>query len=564
MLPPVIDLLVLSDLHLSEGRSPDSKTVSLNEDFFFDEEFARFLDFHVHHFPDQSTARRWNLIINGDFLDFLQVVSPISEDSDRDFLEYLGIETAAEAMRLLRFDREHPEYGLGSGPRETVYKLWKIMTGHWLFFEALAKFVQEGNLVTIGRGNHDVEFIYPEVRQQFVPKLRRIYANKLARERDSDHVAKLQRFDAACDDGAVRFIDWFYYEPGLLWAEHGNQYDEVNSFRYWLAPYLPQSTRVEAGREDEIDLPWGSFFVRYLFNKIEVMEPWADNIKPQSRFIRWFVTTHPTMALGFLFGDGRYMVKKMARAWREVPDGAYSERAAEHRRRLEELAAKASIPLGTLLEMDALGFRSPNILEEPYGSWKIWRQLTLAWPLSLAVTLLLLIAGAIGLLWIIVHLLDPLLPDLVRSAAWGGWQLPSYLLKIIDGIRWSSLIIFVFLIGLYLDSLLSREEPEQISCLADRANQIHEKLQVRYVTMGHTHQTDLQTLGKGGSGKEYFNTGTWTKVFGDEKDRLLHAESELVFLRVVHSDGGAQAKLMKWEDGPGEPRLVMLFEGEKR
>jgi hypothetical protein len=37
-------LLIVSDLHLSEGRSERTHRLSRNEDFFFDEEFARFLD----------------------------------------------------------------------------------------------------------------------------------------------------------------------------------------------------------------------------------------------------------------------------------------------------------------------------------------------------------------------------------------------------------------------------------------------------------------------------------------------------------------------------------------
>ncbi len=84
------DLLIVSDLHLSEGRSFDTKKISLNEDFFFDEEFARFLQFHARA-TAAGLSRKWHLIINGDFLDFLQVISRISEDSDRDFLDYLQV-----------------------------------------------------------------------------------------------------------------------------------------------------------------------------------------------------------------------------------------------------------------------------------------------------------------------------------------------------------------------------------------------------------------------------------------------------------------------------------------
>ena len=36
-----------------------------------------------------------------------------------------------------------------------------------------------------------------------------------------------------------------------------------------------------------MDLPAGSFFVRYLFNRVEQYYPFADNMKPMSKFIFW-------------------------------------------------------------------------------------------------------------------------------------------------------------------------------------------------------------------------------------------------------------------------------------
>ncbi len=64
--------LIVSDLHISEGRHPETKKFSPNEGFFFDEEFSRFLAYY------QNQGRRkgrGNLIISADFLDLLQVTS---------------------------------------------------------------------------------------------------------------------------------------------------------------------------------------------------------------------------------------------------------------------------------------------------------------------------------------------------------------------------------------------------------------------------------------------------------------------------------------------------------
>ena len=58
------NLLLVSDLHLSEGLRPRTKRYSPKEDFFFDHQFARFLSYH-----QSSRRQKWHLIIAGDCLD---------------------------------------------------------------------------------------------------------------------------------------------------------------------------------------------------------------------------------------------------------------------------------------------------------------------------------------------------------------------------------------------------------------------------------------------------------------------------------------------------------------
>ena len=308
---PDHNLLIISDLHLSEGRHPIKKKFSPNEDFFFDEEFARFLAYYSNRWPD----RQWCLIINGDFLDFLQVTS---------------IEGADESLSR---DSDRPEYGLGCGAPETIFKLDIIMDGHWQFFHALAKFIVNGNYVTIIKGNHDVEFHYEDVRNAFKDKMYNL-------------CQKIKQIKKIAVTDRISFSGWFYYEPDLLWVEHGNQYDEQNCFRNWLAPLLPANNL--------IDLPFGSLFVRYLFNRVERKEPFADNIKPQSKFISWFLFNHPIQALGFFLRDGCYMLKKLHRAWKSGPDSAYKKRDEEHRKRRDGLANLCKIDPNQLKSVDEL------------------------------------------------------------------------------------------------------------------------------------------------------------------------------------------------------------------
>lgn len=530
---PDYDLLIVSDLHLGEGRHPDTRKFSPKEDFFFDEEFARFLDYYC----DQTRwpAKKWHLIINGDFFDFLQVTS------------YL------DAPAQFSRDPKHPEYGLGCGEQETVYKLRKIMKGHRPFFEALAGFVAAGNVVTIGKGNHDVEFHYDAVRAAFLEELRALRAEKLARQASNDRARKLERING----DAIFFTDWFYYEKGLLWVEHGNQYDELNNFKYWLAPLLPDLPGWDPKRKDEIDLPWGSLFVRYLFNRIETKEPFADNIKPQTRFVRWFLTRHPVKALRFLFRDGRYMLAKMRRAWEPVPPKAYAKREAAHGMRLRQLAAAWGIREADLQYLDSL--RAPSVLKETRGlGWKVFRGM-IRWRLFFPLVCLLLLLVVLGGILAAGHVLAPLIPAAVQRLLWHG-SIPAsagrFVTLALSVLRWFLLPLVIVAIVWFLKRLLIEQEEKGLNYLAQRAQEIRERLGVRYVLMGHTHDADLQPLGP--DRHEYFNTGTWTKVFS-EGERLIREESELAFVQALRKGGGLQVKLLKWHDETGEPRLVKLF-----
>jgi UDP-2,3-diacylglucosamine pyrophosphatase LpxH len=253
------DLVIISDLHLSEGRDPVTKKFNLNEDFFFDEEFGRFLIF----LEDESKrrGRKWRLIIAGDMLDFLQVTTvPKPEEVDFEISE------------------REKKFGLGTEEAKTVWKLKRVMDGHWRFFQSLANFLNKEHRVVIIPGNHDVEFVYEQVQTVFKSLL----------------LTYLTEQPVAKNLGAnVEFFPWFYYESGLVFVEHGHQYDALNSFDFFLCPF-----RTVHGKA-MIDLPSGSFFVRYLFNRVEKIDPFADNIKPVTRFVCWALK-HQLFSAGFI------------------------------------------------------------------------------------------------------------------------------------------------------------------------------------------------------------------------------------------------------------------------
>ncbi len=505
------NLLVVSDLHLSEGRDPKSRKFSKNEDFFFDEEFERFLAYYQD--AGRWNGAMWHLIINGDFLDFLQVLD------------------------------------LPCGEQETVRKLAGIANGHWLFFESLAGFVAAGHLITIIKGNHDVEFHYPGVRSAFLAELEGAFRRRSIR----DPSWGTGRDKANVNVDTVRFSDWFYFERDLLWIEHGNRYEGFNSFKYWLSPLLPEIPGWPPERRDEIDLPFGSLFVRYLFNRIERVEPFADNIKPATKFVRWLIRKHPVTAMRFVFGDGRHMLDRIRRAWADVPPEAWEERRRQHDFRLRELAVRSGIGIEKLEEVDRL--RAPSVLKEPDSRAKDLRAV-LHPRVFLPGVALAVVAVLLSVFYVAGDLLAPMVPDFFRDIF-----IDPLIGVLYPGVRWAVLVVFLVGLVMFLRWLLTEEEGQKPSYLKDKAARIAgpDLLGVRYVVMGHTHDAELHDLGEDGDRKKkYFNTGTWTTVYSEE-ERLIRKPVEFVFVQGLRAGEGLAMRLFEWNDAAGEPRLLKLF-----
>jgi UDP-2,3-diacylglucosamine pyrophosphatase LpxH len=226
------EYIIVSDLHLCEGVD------SPNEDFYYDKEFAAFLKHH--------SKKNTTLIINGDFVDFLQVTN-------------LG--------HFKNITENERRFGLGTEEVKSMYKLKLVFEQHPLFFKGIADFIAKGNKVIIVAGNHDMEFYWKGTQETFYRELQKIRSIKNIRAK-------------------VKFYPWFYYVPGLVYVEHGNQYDPVNSYDNFLYPVLANNTK-------QLDLPFGSFFVRYFFNVFEKSDPLADNFKPPIKYINIALTKDP-------------------------------------------------------------------------------------------------------------------------------------------------------------------------------------------------------------------------------------------------------------------------------
>ena len=357
----------------------------------------------------------------------------------------------------------------------------------------------------------------------------------------------------------ISFCPWFYYNKKLeTYIEHGNQYDTFNSFEYFLYPRLALTHK-------KLWLPIGSYFVRYFFNKLETIHPFADNIKPSKEYMRW---AWKEDKLQFLKNIISYL-PTMVRVY--IGSGSFSKTTTGH---LEE---KNTEELNKLA--DGLGLRQEtvtniyNLKASPFTSHKILNTLTFSngfffiTAVIFAIVLLVLpLFSDLSLLNALYSLLLLILP----AARWLSKYLPQNTLKkIIEKVlKW--LIkhcknqVFKWLLEFF------QKDPFKKACLIrkclkeDKKDNKKDKVKdVKFIVFGHTHDPDIRPDMRDAENNDkefrYFNTGTWTTVFSEE-ERIIREAKQFSFVRIKEVDGKPQADLLRWNDCIDNSIPMILFE----
>jgi UDP-2,3-diacylglucosamine pyrophosphatase LpxH len=214
--------LIISDLHMGDGKPGD--------DFVFDkDQLIKFLRNEA----DTPEGRKGEieLIINGDFLEFVQVNPQSYELSSKEFW-------CSEA--------------------ESLAKLGCILRGHSDVFDALKAFqgsAQNGNRVTLFAGNHDVDLYWCGVQ-------------KALREQAGNLNIELKE-------------TWYQRYGDRLWISHGHLFpsiDPANGFKHWSEPRLQVRDDSEPKR---LEMCPGTLFVVKYVNLLEAQYPFADNLHPE-------------------------------------------------------------------------------------------------------------------------------------------------------------------------------------------------------------------------------------------------------------------------------------------
>jgi len=126
-------VLIVSDLHLGEGRNASTGRFNARENFLLDADFQRLLAAHAPA-PDGS----WLLVLNGDSFDFLRIVkTPETERDVERWTATLADLDVVKEPRDLAVSRHERTYGFKTQDYKCIWKLLWIATGHPDFFAAL-------------------------------------------------------------------------------------------------------------------------------------------------------------------------------------------------------------------------------------------------------------------------------------------------------------------------------------------------------------------------------------------------------------------------------------------
>ena len=214
--------LIVNDFHLGKGPLLKDGTVNILEDFRYGPKFAEFLS---HYCTGEFADAEVELIINGDFLNLLQI-------------DYLGIHSYLVTEKMV------------------THAVRAIIAGHADVFDAMTRFASQPNRqIAYIIGNHDIGMLFDEPR--------RVLRETIGKN--------------------LRFYDT-YYEFDNVRVEHGHMYEAINATdpqKFVLKdPDYP---------EPVLNLPWASLFVAMFLPKIKKERPFVDKVKPFTGYLRWAV-----------------------------------------------------------------------------------------------------------------------------------------------------------------------------------------------------------------------------------------------------------------------------------
>lgn len=250
------EIFIVSDLHITEIRNNGRYAIPVSP--AADNPFNRFITY----LRRKVSPGQGILIINGDFIDFLRITSIPSTDADlaawKGILHEIGINRSLEQLKST-ISKKEIKYGLKTQDFKSVWKLHLIAMQYNEIFNSLAEWVNSGNRLVIIKGNHDLEFLWPAVRNY----MRLVLAQRICSNGSPEGALKDKIFPG------LLFVDDALIIDNKYFVEHGHKYDK----------YCHSIGGPLLKNKEEINMPFGSFFNRYLLNHIELAYPPFTNVR---------------------------------------------------------------------------------------------------------------------------------------------------------------------------------------------------------------------------------------------------------------------------------------------
>lgn len=391
--------------------------------------------------------------------------------------------------------REVPLEGLPPTVEGSVYKMSKILADHPLLVSALARFLARGNRAIFVLGNHDRELHFPEVQE--VLRARLVSA---APAGQGPGVAT-----------RIGFEPWFIHVPGVLYAEHGNQYDSTCSYRDVLDPSVPPDREHAL----ELETPFGSLLGRHTLCRLGTFNPYNDEsfILSIGGYIRhWREHYFPRRPFfrAYFAASWRGLRELRGRRNRQVVrygDGAGdTPRPSAQSTAYRTYAAKKGVD-ATFIERQLRLTSAPIVDRMSLLLHEVWID-RFAF-LVLALTLL-----AIGVV-------------LVES-----WKQALLVLLFVPGIVW--------VLRAMGRGSLALQERARWGLVAES---IADHLGVPVVAFGHSHRPERRPLTQGG---RYYNLGSWAPVLPSDRGSALAKARRYLIVR-PGAGGRVHVVFARWE-----------------
>lgn len=264
-------ILIISDLHLGAGSEYQGRKNHL-EDFHSDRELV---DFFHYHSTGEYQSKEVELIINGDFLDFLAVP----------FVPFFDDEFWSEKAAL--------------------HKLDLILDAHSEVMDALEGFLKTKNKkLTYIIGNHDAEFLFDSMKLRF-------------KERFGEDVRNLITISN----------ELTLYEPTKgVFLQHGHEYESLHNFDEASSIVVSQTG------ERYFIPPWGSYYVTHVVNKYKLERDHVNAVRPIPTFIKHGLIFDTFFIVRFIIANAYYyfMIRfmryyRLRLGWRRILEDVIKE-----------------------------------------------------------------------------------------------------------------------------------------------------------------------------------------------------------------------------------------------